>query len=87
MINTLWKYSSESDARILAYCLMDNHLHLLIRAADGAAMFVRGSVVIPQYEVDEQIRLVGYGTWPTNNFQSVWWRSNATIYVNILVED
>lgn len=54
---------------------------------DGAAMFVRGSVVIPQYEVDEQIRLVGYGTWPTNSFQSVWWRSGATIYVNILVEE
>lgn len=41
MIDTLRKYSAESDARILAYCLMDNHLHLLIRAADGAAMFVK----------------------------------------------
>lgn len=54
---------------------------------DGAAMFVRGSVVPWPYDVGENIRLVGYGTWPTNNFQSVWWRSGATIYVNILVED
>jgi len=54
---------------------------------DGAAMFVRGSVVIPQYEVDEQIRLVGYGTWPTNNFQSVWWRSGTKIYVNVILEE
>lgn len=54
---------------------------------DGAAMFVRGSVVPGPYDVGEDIRLVGYGTWPTNSFQSVWWRSGATIYVNILVED
>ena len=54
---------------------------------DGASMFVRGSVVIPQYDVGEEIRLVGYGTWPTNNFQSVWWRSGTNIFVNILVEE
>lgn len=54
---------------------------------DGAAMFVRVSVVPGPYEVGEEIRLVGYGTWPTNNFQSVWWRSGATIFVNILVEE
>ena len=54
---------------------------------DGASMFVRGSVEMPQYDVGEEIRLVGYGTWPTNDFQSVWWRSGATIYVNILVEE
>lgn len=41
MIDTLRRYSAESDTRILAYCLMDNHLHLLIQAADGAAMFVK----------------------------------------------
>ena len=54
---------------------------------DGAAMFVRGSVEPWPYDVGEEIRLAGYGTWPTNNFQSVWWRSGATIYVNILVEE
>lgn len=54
---------------------------------DGAAMFVRGSVRPLPYDIGEEIRLVGYGTWPTNDFQSVWWRSGATIYVNILVEE
>lgn len=56
---------------------------------DGAAMFARFTIQSGlSYEVmDPRIRLVGYGKWPTNNFQSVWWRSGATIYVNILVED
>lgn len=54
---------------------------------DGAAMFVRVSVESGPYEVGEEIRLVGYGTWPTNNFQSVWWRSGTNIFVNILLEE
>ena len=54
---------------------------------DGASMFVRGSVVYWPYDVGEEIRLVGYGTWPTNDFQSVWWRSGPQIFVNILLEE
>ena len=59
---------------------------------DGAAMFVR-MVGVPQSyapycpEQDSALRLVGYGTWPTNDFQSVWWRSGTNVYVNILVEE
>lgn len=55
---------------------------------DGASMFVRGSYSTgATYEVPDVMRLVGYGTWPTNNFQSVWWRSGTKIYVNILLEE
>lgn len=41
MIKTLRRYADGTDTRLLAYCLMDNHLHLLIHAANGAAMFVK----------------------------------------------
>ncbi len=59
---------------------------------DGAAMFVRLIDVPQSYEPycpeqDSALRLVGYGTWPTNNFQSVWWRSGTNIFVNILLEE
>ena len=56
---------------------------------DGAAMFVRFEKQQPitSWTVGNRIHLVGYGTWPTNNFQSVWWRSGTTIYVNILLEE
>ena len=56
---------------------------------DGAAMFARFTIQSGlSYEVmDDRIRLVGYGTWPTNNFQSVWWRSGTKIFVNILLEE
>ena len=56
---------------------------------DGAAMFARLTIQSGlSYEVmDDRIRLVGYGTWPTNNFQSVWWRSGTNIFVNILLEE
>ncbi len=33
-IKLLKKYSRERDARILAYCLMSNHVHLLVQVAD-----------------------------------------------------
>ena len=54
---------------------------------NGAAMFVRGVNVAGPYQVDPVLRIVGYGTWPTNNFQSVWWRSGANIYVNVILEE
>lgn len=56
---------------------------------NGAAMFVRikPDPYMREYFVDSQIRLVGYGTWPTNNFQSVWWRSGTNIYVNVILEE
>ena len=59
---------------------------------DGAAMFVR-LVGVPQSytpycpESDSGLHLVGYGTWPTNDFQSVWWRSGTNVFVNVLVEE
>ena len=56
---------------------------------DGAAMFVRFEKQEPitSWSVGNRILLVGYGTWPTNNFQSVWWRSGTNIFVNILLEE
>ena len=56
---------------------------------DGAAMFVRfeKQQTITSWTVGNRIHLVGYGTWPTNNFQSVWWRSGTNIFVNILLEE
>ena len=54
----------------------------------GAAMFVRGQFNgAASYLMPGNVRLVGYGTWPTNNFQSVWWRSGTNIFVNILIEE
>ncbi|MBO7687244.1 MAG: hypothetical protein J6V72_12710 [Kiritimatiellae bacterium] len=53
---------------------------------NGASMFVEG-VVFSAYTPLPPLRLVGYGTWPTNNFQSVWWRSGTNIFVNILLEE
>ena len=56
---------------------------------DGAAMMVRfvKQEPITSWSVSNRIRMVGYGTWPTNDFQSVWWRSGTNIFVNILVEE
>jgi len=55
---------------------------------EGAAMFVRGSLRAgATYRVPNKLRLIGYGTWPTNDFQSVWWRSGTNIFVNVLIEE
>ena len=55
---------------------------------DGASMFVRGQFSAEtSYTFGSNVRLVGYGTWPTNNFQSVWWRSGTNIFVNVLLEE
>lgn len=55
---------------------------------DGASMFVRGQFIAEtSYTFGSNVRLVGYGTWPTNNFQSVWWRSGTNIFVNVLLEE
>ena len=55
---------------------------------DGASMFVRGQFSAEtSYTFGSNVHLVGYGTWPTNNFQSVWWRSGTKIFVNVLLEE
>lgn len=54
---------------------------------NGAAMFSQIRVMEPSYTWPSFVRLVGYGTWPTNNFQSVWWRSGTNIYVNVILEE
>jgi hypothetical protein len=55
---------------------------------NGAALFVRCEIVGGMnYDVSSELRLVGYGTWPTNDFQSVWWRSGTNIFVNVLIEE
>ena len=54
---------------------------------NGASMFSRIRVMEPSYTWPSFVRLVGYGTWPTNDFQSVWWRSGTNIFVNVLIEE
>ena len=36
------------------------------------------------YSVSPSIHLLGYGAWPTNSFQAVFWRVGQTTYVNVL---
>jgi putative transposase len=38
-INLLKKYSRKRDARILAYCLMTNHVHLLVKPKENESMY------------------------------------------------
>ncbi|MDO9289901.1 MAG: transposase, partial [Thermodesulfovibrionales bacterium] len=38
-IKLLKKYSGERDARILAYCLMSNHVHLLIKPKENDSLY------------------------------------------------
>lgn len=55
---------------------------------NGAAMYVDWSYNAEAIvQLPSNLRLVGYGTWPTNNFQSVWWRSGTKIFVNVLLEE
>ena len=55
---------------------------------NGAAIYVDWDYsASPIVQLPSNLRLVGYGTWPTNNFQSVWWRSGTNIFVNILLEE
>ena len=54
---------------------------------EGAAMYVQGIKEYDAWYPAAEMRLVGYGTWPTNNFQSVWWRSGTNIFVNVLLEE
>jgi len=54
---------------------------------EGAAMYVQGIKEHDAWYPAAEMRLVGYGTWPTNNFQSVWWRSGTNIYVNVILEE
>ena len=38
------------------------------------------------YIVSPSIHLLGYGTWPTNSFQAVFWRVGQTTFANVLSE-
>ena len=49
---------------------------------DGAAVFVR--VAAPQSYSVSGIRLIGYGSWPTNDFSGVCWRSGTNVFCNVL---
>lgn len=41
LIDTLRRYFVAPDTALVAYCLMDNHLHLLIRAEGNIAMLIK----------------------------------------------
>lgn len=41
LIETLRRYCTGPDVTLVAYCLMDNHLHLLLRVEDGVSMLVK----------------------------------------------
>lgn len=38
------------------------------------------------YSVSPSIHLLGYGTWPTNSFQAVFWKVGQTTFANVLSE-
>ena len=40
-LDTLQRFSTEQQIDILAYCLMDNHVHLLVRAGESLSLFVK----------------------------------------------
>ena len=73
MANAVWHDDASIDAYMGSW-------------PDGGAMFARVKVE-GTYYLYEHIRLVGYGTWPTNDFQSVWWRSGTNIFVNVILEE
>ncbi len=41
MLNTLQRFQNETDVKICAYCLMTNHIHLLINATDRLDLFIK----------------------------------------------
>ncbi len=41
MIACLKHYSNETDTEIITYCLMNNHIHLLIHAKEGPSLFIK----------------------------------------------
>lgn len=41
MLNLLRRYQDETDVRIIAYCLMDNHIHLLVNTEEGPGRFIK----------------------------------------------
>ena len=41
MIDTLRRYQRDTDILISAYCLMNNHIHLLVNVKDGLDIFVK----------------------------------------------
>ena len=50
---------------------------------DGASVL---AVVNPLgvYSVSPALKLVGYGAWPTGDFQAVVWRVGSNFYVNVI---
>ena len=53
---------------------------------DGQSVFAH---VTPAgtYFVAANLTLVGYGTWPTNSFQAVFWRVGSNYFANVIRED
>ena len=41
LLGILQRFQEETDVQISAYCLMDNHIHLLIHTMDGPEQFVK----------------------------------------------
>ena len=41
LLDCLKRYHEETGVVINAYCLMDNHIHLLVKASDGLGLFVK----------------------------------------------
>jgi len=56
------------------------------RFLNGQSVFVAASPA-GVYTVSTNITLCGYGTWPTNNFQAVFWRLDNTVFCNVIRED
>ncbi len=59
----------------------------LTAALDVEGVAVLGIIEPPasgSYSVDSSVKLTGYGSWPTNNFQAVFWRVGQTTYANVI---
>lgn len=58
----------------------------MTRFTNGQSVFVAASPT-GVYTVASNITLCGYGTWPTNSFQAVFWRLDNKVYANVIRED
>ncbi|MBO4242779.1 MAG: transposase [Clostridiales bacterium] len=61
MIELLFKYSDECKVKIIAYCLMDNHFHLLIKDDfDAISLFMKKTLVSYSYYFNEKYQRSGH---------------------------
>lgn len=61
MIELLFRYSEECRVKLIAYCLMDNHFHLLIKDDyDSISLFMKKTLVSYSYFFNEKYQRSGH---------------------------